>query len=174
MSGRVFCDSIFERLIVCGHYNEHLMDLLQVIITRETFQRKLQSCFMQIHVPLRFVNKTYLDFFKFSYLYGCVPVALYRLRKEGIPYTYTNPEANTKLKDNDKIMLLIPNDLNKTKNKELFQKFKDGDKIEGEKFFEPWRRKKGEKQYIADGQDIGKLDAATDDIPYMLLKKEKV
>jgi len=142
MSGSAFCDSIFERLIVCGHYNEHLMDLLQVIITRETLQRKLQSKLMSISVPPPFVGKTYLNFFKFSYLYGCVPVALYR-RKENIPYTYTNPDPDTVIDAKDLIMILIPNILNKPKNKELLKSLKQGDIFEGEKYFETWRKSAG-------------------------------
>jgi len=116
MSGRVFCDSIFERFTVCGHYNEHLMDLLQVMITREVLQRKHQSRLMGMPVPRPFVNKHYIDYFEFSALYGCVPVALYRT-KDNHEYTYTNPDPTTRLDANDKIMLLVPNNLIKEKKK---------------------------------------------------------
>jgi len=165
MSGSAFCDSIFERLIVCGHYNEHIMDLLQVIITRETLQRKLQSRLMAIRVPLPFVGKTYIDFFKFSYLYGCVPVALYR-RQESFPYSYTNPDPNTVLDAKDLIMILIPNTLNKPKNKDLLESLKKGDILVGENHFDTWKKTVG--RFKEHDQEIEKLEELKeeDDTPY--------
>jgi len=153
MSGRAFCDSIFERFIVCGHYNEHLMDLLQVIITREAFQREQQSRLMGIRVPAPFVNKTYVKYFEFCSLYGCIPVALYR-NKENHEYTYNNPASTTVLEANDKIMLLVPNIL--LKNRTEFDKLEEGNVQGGKIHTDMWRK----------DMRVGKLEELMEETPY--------
>eukprot|EP01123_Difflugia_compressa_P013538 TRINITY_DN6330_c0_g1_i1.p1 TRINITY_DN6330_c0_g1~~TRINITY_DN6330_c0_g1_i1.p1 ORF type:complete len:225 (+),score=35.43 TRINITY_DN6330_c0_g1_i1:87-677(+) len=109
LSGRAFCDSVFDRALICGHYNPHMMDLLSLMITRETIlEQEKQSWFMSINVPAPYVNKTFLDFFCFSTLFSVVPVALYRSEPATPQYTYTNPLPQTILTQYDKLMVLVP------------------------------------------------------------------
>jgi len=139
MSGRAFCRSIFDRIVVFGYFNEHLVDLLHLMITRECkfddSGKNPQSWLLGIPIPPTFVKRTYEAFFEYTSIYSATPVALYRTPKRKDPpfkhkeeesYTYTNPDKDILLKANDFALVLVPYTL--VKNHDKFQAFKEAKK----------------------------------------------
>jgi len=135
MSGRAFCGSIFDRIVVFGFFNEHLVDLLHLMITRETGEQEksYQSWLLGIPIPDSFVGKTYSQFFDFAILFSAIPVALYRTIKQ-YSYTYTNPIGETILNDTDLALVLVPYALVKDIDETKFNNFKQGNTAYAEKY----------------------------------------
>jgi len=158
MSGRAFCGSIFDRIVVFGFFNEHLVDLLHLMITRETGDKvkNFQSWLLGIPIPDSFVGKSYSQFFEFSVLFSAIPVALYR-SVDQYSYTYTNPIGDTSLTDTDLALVLVPYALVKDSDETRFNNYKRGNTGYAEKYFK-------EKRKFISHQPLQKIQSPQDNI----------
>ncbi|KAL4463512.1 hypothetical protein ABPG72_007613 [Tetrahymena utriculariae] len=127
-AGEVYISTMVDALTCQTFYNPHILTIFQQILTGGNHQQEQnlnneidkikQSNLWQIPVPEDYYNKTFGQLFHYlSEQRDLIALGLYRLSgalDNKQPYTYTNPDSDTKLTPRDKVFVLsynIPNDL---------------------------------------------------------------
>ncbi|EAR83473.2 cation channel family protein (macronuclear) [Tetrahymena thermophila SB210] len=127
-AGEVYISTMVDALTCQTFYNPHILTIFQQILTggnhsqeqslNNEIDKIKQSNLWQIPVPEDYYNKTFGQLFHYlSEQRDLIALGLYRLSgalDNKQPYTYTNPDSDTKLTPRDKVFVLsynIPNDL---------------------------------------------------------------
>ena len=127
-SGEVYINSLIDSLTAQAYYNSHIVSIIHQLLTGGNKDLRVgkfsfkQICdeiglkssnVWQIHIPNKFINKTFGELYDYFCDNNLVILGLYRLsgaRDNNAGYVYTKPNSETKITHRDKVFVLSTNE----------------------------------------------------------------